>query len=253
MASSSPSSSSAASDSGASAPSQRSADFADYASADTYRSEVERSFNFAGLKHDLFVSAKAEALLELAARHLGSLREKSALDVGCGVGLMQRAVAPAFGRSVGVDISGEALEEARRNCPSSDIRAYDGKRLPFDDKSFDVTFAVNVMHHVPPEQWPSFSAELLRVTKADGLVAVFEHNPLNPLTRLAVFRCAFDADAVLLHRGQTRRLLEGAGGRLLDERYILFVPVHAPWARRVDRAFGVVPMGAQYFVAVRPS
>lgn len=232
---------------------RRSADFDDYASAEAYRSEVERSFNFAGLKHDLFVSAKAEALLALADRHVGDLRSRSALDVGCGVGLLQRAIAPAFGRSVGVDISGEALDDARRNCDGSEILAYDGERLPFEDRTFDVTFAVNVMHHVPPARWPTFARELLRVTRSTGCVAVFEHNPWNPLTRLAVFRCAFDADAVLLTRARTRDLLEGAGGSLLESRYILFVPVHARWARRVDERLGNIPAGAQYVVAARPS
>jgi SAM-dependent methyltransferase len=238
---------------GARPPGERGSEFSDYATSESYRSEVERSFDFAGLKHDLFVSAKAEALLELARRRLGDLRTRSALDVGCGVGLMQRYVAPAFARSAGVDISGEALEEGKRNFPGSELQSYDGERLPWDAASFDLTFAVNVMHHVPPARWSAFSRELLRVTKPGGVAVVFEHNPLNPLTRLAVFRCAFDKDAVLLRRSKTRRLLTEAGGALVEQRYILFVPIHARWARRADQLLAPAPIGAQYFVAVTPA
>ena len=51
-------------------------------------------------------------------------------------------------------------------------------------------------------QLAGFVADMVRVTRPGGLVCVIEHNPLNPLTRLAVNRCPFDADAVLLRSGQ---------------------------------------------------
>ena len=37
-----------------------------------------------------------------------------------------------------------------------------------------------------------------RVVRPGGLLCIIEHNPFNPLTRLAVVRCEFDRDAVLL-------------------------------------------------------
>ena len=64
--------------------------------------------------------------------------------------------------------------------------------------SFDVVFAMCVWHHIPPNQWTNFISELSRVLSQEGLLLVYEHNPLNPLTRRVVSRCAFDKDAVLL-------------------------------------------------------
>jgi SAM-dependent methyltransferase len=222
--------------------------FADYAAGDDYRGEVERSFNFMPVKHDLFMRAKAQVLLDVARARLGSLKALSVLDVGCGVGSMQALVRDHVGRSVGVDTSAESIAEGRRRAPQAELMVYDGQRLPFDNETFDVTFAVNVMHHVPPAQWPAFAAELLRVVRPGGLAMVFEHNPYNPLTRLAVFRCAFDDDAVLLTRRRVTRLLRAAGGLVRERRYILFFPIDDARARGVERHLARLPLGAQHVV-----
>ncbi|TIU25363.1 MAG: class I SAM-dependent methyltransferase, partial [Mesorhizobium sp.] len=108
--------------------------------------------------------------------------------------------------------------------------------------------AICVMHHVPPENWKLFAAELARVTRPGGVVLIFEHNPYNPLTRRAVSNCPFDEDAVLLSKGQVMKHLHDAGLRDVDGRYILNVPsINGP-LRRIDEALGFVPFGAQYYV-----
>jgi SAM-dependent methyltransferase len=117
--------------------------------------------------------------------------------------------------------------------------------LPYDSGSFDVAFAVCVLHHVDPAARRQFTAELARVTRPGGLTVVFEHNPFNPLTRLAVARCEFDEGVELLRRRELQRLLAPAL-REVESRYLLFVP----WrAERLERALGGVPLGAQYYVA----
>ena len=81
------------------------------------------------------------------------------------------------------------------------------------------------------------------MTRPGGLVAVFEHNPLNPLTRLVVRRCAFDEGVVLVRRRDLERLV-ASGGRDVASRYLLFTPWKATWA--LERRLGGVPFGAQY-------
>lgn len=228
----------------------RSTSFKDYGSTATYRGEVERSFDFMpGLKHDTPIKAKALALLDLVERRLGDPAKLTLLDVGCGTGAMQRYVLPRVGRSIGVDMEAAAVDEARRTYPTLEGHHHDGHTLPMADASVDVAFTVNVMHHVPPKQRRSFTQELVRVVRPGGLAVVFEHNPLNPLTRLAVFRCAFDDDAILLYPGETRRHLQDAGARVVEQRYVLFFPVDDDRLRRVEGHLGRVPLGAQYFVA----
>ena len=88
--------------------------------------------------------------------------------------------------------------------------------------------------------------EMRRVVRPGGLVCVIEHNPLNPLTRLAVARCEFDRDAVLLGAGTARKLMAGAGLRQIDSRYFVLLPWEATPARRVEGALSQLPLGAQY-------
>lgn len=82
------------------------------------------------------------------------------------------------------------------------------------------------MHHINPENWVKFLEEMRRITKIGGICLVFEHNPVNPLTQLAVKRCKFDADAVLLNRRKLYELTQKAELSTREHRYdILFFSV----------------------------
>jgi hypothetical protein len=69
---------------------------------------------------------------------------------------------------------------------------------------------------------------------------------LNPLTRLAVSRCEFDQDAVLLGAGRTLELMSKARLSEIGTRHFLLLPWEANLARRVERALSGLPLGAQY-------
>jgi SAM-dependent methyltransferase len=133
--------------------------------------------------------------------------------------------------------------------PKATYRLYDGQRLPVEDASVDVAFAINVVHHVPPPQWGAFAAELARVLRPGGIAALFEHNPLNPLTRRVVSNCVFDEDAVLLRRRRAAGLLQCAGLAPAEDRYIAFLPFRSRFVGPVEALLRRVPLGAQYFVS----
>jgi len=198
---------------------------------------------------DFVTKVKAEYIIDLITQHSGTPDRLSALDVGCGIGNFHPLLRPKFERLVGVDISPVSIELARANNPGVDYQLYDGHRLPYPDGHFDVAFTVCVMHHVPTDQWPDFASEMFRVLKPGGLALVFEHNPANPLTTRIVNRCPFDADAVLLPRRRTTDLFKGAGFRDVRARSIMTVPPAGNLLRSVDRMFGRLPFGAQYYVA----
>ena len=140
------------------------------------------------------------------------------------------------------------VDRAREVNPDASYRVYDGRRLPFGDGELDVTFAVCVLHHVDPPDRPGLVAEMARVTRSGGLTLVFEHNPLNPLTRRVVRDCAFDEGVQLLGRRELERLYCGAGLELLGTEYLLFFP----WRMdALERLLIRLPLGAQYVVAGR--
>lgn len=212
----------------------------------SYGAVVQSSINFSGLPHNFFMAAKADILGDLVAGHLDASRKAVALDVGCGVGSFHPFIRGMFGRLCGTDISASSIAQARSNNPEVEYEAYDGDVLPYGNATFDLATAICVMHHVPPEKWLSLLREIRRVVRPGSLVCIFEHNPLNPLTRLAVMRCEFDRDAMLLSGNRTWQLMIDAGFREVTTRYFLLLPWMTPLTRRIEYGFRNIPLGAQY-------
>ncbi|WP_333612291.1 class I SAM-dependent methyltransferase [Brevundimonas bullata] len=84
---------------------------------------------------------------ELLTRRYPDFSPASALDFGCGVGRLTRALAAATGDAFGVDISEAMLAEARRSAlPGTAF----GCELP--DRTFDWIVSIIVFQHIPPER-----------------------------------------------------------------------------------------------------
>jgi SAM-dependent methyltransferase len=225
-------------------------DFDEY--EDSYREEVEESISFAGGNLDHFTAAKADVLVDLAGTVVGPPESLSFLDLGCGPGETDAFLEGRVAALTGVDVAAKAVESARARNPWAEYRHVEaGAELPFASGSFDVCFAICVFHHVPVGERPALVAEMSRVCKPGGLVALFEHNPYNPLTRRAVSRCVFDEDAELLRRGETAALLREAGLDTVSGRYIVFFTRSSPLRGWIERRLGWLPLGAQYAVAGR--
>jgi SAM-dependent methyltransferase len=193
-----------------------------------------------------------------SAERLGLPRERErALDFGCGVGRLTRALAARFGACVGVDISSEMVERARRlnadraNCEFVVNVAAD--LSPFDDASFDFVYSSKVLQHVPSGELAcAYVAEFVRIAKPGGLVVfqLWTHIPLR--NRLQPRRRAYGLlRALRLPQRQLNRLGLTPMGRgiAVPEREI---------RRVVERAGGEVihtepdgEWGLRYFAATR--
>ena len=177
--------------------------------------------------------------------------EAVCLDIGCGIGVVHPFMLAEVKHLAGVDVSEEAIEIASATNEGVVYRVQREQALPFESDSFDFSSTTCVMHHVAPDQWRTFVSEAWRVTRPGGLFSVYEHNPLNPMTRWAVWRCPFDHDAVLLRAGEVEKLLRDQGFEIVTTRYLFFVPLDRPWARKLDRLLRWLPLGAQYVVCGR--
>jgi ubiquinone/menaquinone biosynthesis C-methylase UbiE len=213
-----------------------------------YEELVERSIGWSGADHAFFVQAKASHLLRLVRQHIGDPGRAQVLDVGCGIGLIHRYLGD-FGELHGADVSETSIARARRENPQVAYTVAEAASLPMAEAAFDVTFSIGMLHHMSPSSRDPVLAEFARVTRTGGLVVVFEHNPLNPLTRLAVLRCEFDDDAILLGPAELRRRLTHIGLLPIDQRYIIFFPRRGRALRRAENAIRRLPLGAQYYVA----
>ena len=86
------------------------------------------------------------------------------LELGAGTGQQSRALA-ARGFAV------EAIELAESNYAGDrlfPITDYDGRHIPFPDRSFDVVYSSNVLEHVP--DLAQIHKEIRRVLRSDGRV-----------------------------------------------------------------------------------
>ncbi|MFQ5444896.1 MAG: class I SAM-dependent methyltransferase [Candidatus Zixiibacteriota bacterium] len=170
------------------------------------------------------------------------------LDFGCGIGKIAVLLAKEFPTSniYGYDISKESLALARNEHGSV-------KNLHFTEnlttgKKFDFIVVSGVMHHVPPYNRLEVLCKLKELLNVNGKIAVFEHNPLNPLTRYTVGTCPFDRDAKLLGSNNLVTLAKLSGLVVNKRLYILFFPWAARIFRRFESYIKKVPFGAQYMV-----
>lgn len=217
--------------------------------ADDYEQTVARALAFTGAEHDRILAAKAEHLLAIVRRGLGTAEGLRVLDVGCGGGALERWLKGERRRLCGAEVSLPSILRARRKHPDLDCVACDGERLPFADGSFDVVFAACVLHHVPPEARRDLVAEMARTARSGGMVVVLEHNPWNPATRWVVSRCELDDDAVLLSSREACALLAAAGLNRVEARFMAFSPWQGRIARRVEARLSALPLGAQYLAS----
>lgn len=100
-----------------------------------------------------------------------------ALDFGCGVGRLSRALGQRFTNVIGVDISRPMIEHAQRLHPpgASNCRvlASTDQRLPFEPRSFDFVLTDIVLQHMPRRVAENYVGEFIPVLRPDGL-AIFQ-------------------------------------------------------------------------------
>ena len=66
--------------------------------------------------------------------------------------------------------------------------------------------------------------DVRRVLRRNGFLAVYQHNPFNPLTSYVVKNCEFDKDASLLRSKEAEAVLKQAGFGSVETRFILAFP-----------------------------
>jgi len=153
------------------------------------RAEIERSSVEATLTADAalrvtpstfdrYAAPPADTVypLEYAYHLLGDVSGLKIVDFGCGSGANTALLAHRGAQVVGVDISADLIELARRRLDVSgraggaSFVVGSAHELPFPDGSFDIVFGIAILHHLDLEL---VSREVHRVLKPGGR-AIFQ-------------------------------------------------------------------------------
>jgi SAM-dependent methyltransferase len=200
---------------------------------------------FVGTDSDFFHRRKCDLIRNYFRRSATDTSEMSYLDVGCGQGKLISLLRGDFARVAGCDVSPGMVA----NAQGFNVRLQaDPCRVPFDNCEFDLATAVCVYQHVSVDNRAALTREIARVLKPGGTLAIVEHNPYNPVTRLIVSRSPVDRDACLLSAKEARALEVGAGLTPTATSYFLFFPefIYKHGGAVVERGIWMCPLGGQY-------
>lgn len=101
------------------------------------------------------------------------------LDVACGTGNLAIPAAKAGAEVIGVDIAPNLIEQANERSKAEGVDARfevgDAEDMPYDDSSFDIVMTMFGAMFAPRPDVTA--AELIRVTKPGGLIAMANWTP----------------------------------------------------------------------------
>jgi SAM-dependent methyltransferase len=183
------------------------------------------------------------AMLAHTQRYGRPARPGTALDFGCGLGRLTRALAPHFERTYGLDVASTMIKQAKRLDPGSGavFVRHDREDLSrYESGSVDFLSCLLVLQHLPSrDAIERYLREFVRVLSPGGVAAVQlpervppRDDPYVPLgTRGKRWLRAVGVSPTFLYERlgwepemlmsavpyeETVRIFEAVGGRLLD-------------------------------------
>jgi len=192
----------------------------------------------------------AEYKIKLIRRQFAGELPIRILDFGCGAGRSLDYIGEFFpGAEIwGFDVSEDSLKEAAVRKPTAKLIS---DMAEVAGHEFDLIIAANVFHHIPQADRADAVQRCARVLKLSGAMYIFEHNPLNPVTRWIFERCPFDVDAIMLPRREVTALAQRAQLAVAGYGYTLFFPAQLAFLRIVEKFLSWLPLGAQYYVRLQ--
>jgi SAM-dependent methyltransferase len=220
--------------------------------ADEYYAQHQKNVAVTGETPEYFAEYKIRRLKQIVVRT--DIDASRIFDFGSGTGNSIPYFRKYFPDAAltSSDVSERSLTLSKARFPESDnYLLIEKDRVPCEPDAFDVVFSACVFHHIPHDEHMLWLRELYRITRPGGLIAVFEHNPLNPLTVHAVNTCPFDENAKLIFGRDLARRLRDAGWASPLIKYNLFFPRRLALLRALETSLSWLPFGAQYVAIAR--
>lgn len=211
--------------------------------AENYAQTLDHYCAATGEQSTYFVNLRAQKLQEWL--NSFSFSPAYILDFGCGDGSMTYEVKKLFPEAsiFGVDPSEKSINIARKRT-SSIIFDLSSETIPYQDAQFDVVYAAAVFHHIPFDLHEHYMQECKRVLKLNGLLILFELNPLNPGTRYIFKNNPMDENATMLTPWYTKKLIRPLTYKKTI--FYCFFPHFLRFLRPLDQWLSWIPLGGLY-------
>ncbi len=134
-------------------------------------------------------------------RHLLAydITKTDVLEIGCGLGMtagMLQMIYGGFFRYTGTDQSKKFCEIAKKNLNLNIVHT-DADDMPFEDNSFNVLFAFDVLEHIPSKDKPKVYGELDRLLRNDSFIFINDPHPNNVCGHSNEVEHGFDLDELV--------------------------------------------------------
>ena len=219
--------------------------------AEAYYEKHKANIAITGESPEYFAEYKIADLAELVRKE--SIPSRQIFDFGSGIGNSLPFFRKYFGQSelqCG-DVSAKSIEIAQTRFPGQEKYLLVGRKIPLPTHSQDIAFSACVFHHISHDKHRYWLRELHRIVRPGGLLVIYEHNPLNPLTVHAVNTCPLDINARLIPGKKMRfRAMESGWEKTVLE-YRVFFPSILKGLRLAEKYLGWLPLGAQYRISAR--
>ncbi len=167
-------------------------------------------------------------------------KEARVLDLGCGWGTFTFAFAPTVREVVGVDFSQKSVTGCLRRARRMGLRNVrfvraDAARTGFEDETFDVIVAADLLEHLYPDQTDEVLDECRRLLKRGGRIVIWtphEGHLLETLRRRTFLLRSDPTHVDYKSMGRLRRLLLDRGFSV-EKAY--YVESHVPVLRDLER------------------
>jgi SAM-dependent methyltransferase len=191
--------------------------------------------------------------LELMTKYLSDSLPSKILDFGCGTGETSNYLAKLFPKAqiTATDESGQSVDFAREKNENQSLNFQYFEDWKNSSETFDLVYINCVFHHIQPAERQEIMDLIFQKTKIGGQIWIFENNPLNPGTRLAMYLNPFDKGVVKIWPGELYSQMKTSGFQGLEKWFLFYFPQWLSFFRFLEKWGEKLPFGGQYAISAK--
>jgi len=213
---------------------------------DQYDEMLKKGIGVTGNDKHFFINGRLDLLIQQLP---GDFKANRILDYGCGTGATSKQLSSLFpnAKVIGTDISDASVLYAKRIHSADNLEFINFTYLE-KCEPFDLVYLNCVLHHIEPKHRLTTMNQLFEVCKPKALIWIFENNPANPGTRLAMHTNPFDKGVIKIWPSELRNMMKLAGFEDFETTFLFYFPQWLSVFRPIESFLSKVPLGGQYAV-----